>query len=404
MPEDDSIKKNETGSERVCPSCGTRGLTIFHRISNVPVESNLMMNSLDEALAFPRADIVLALCEQCGFITNIAYDTSSVSYAAGYEDQQGFSPTFNAFAKSMADRLIEKHDLRNKDVVEVGCGKGDFLALICELGNNRGVGIDPAALKERVGGGAAGRLTFINENYSEEHSKYSADIVVCRHTLEHIYSTAEFLQTIRRTIGSRLDTLVFIEVPDVTRILQESAFWDIYYEHCSYFSPGSLARLFRSCGFGIIDLSQAYDNQYLLIEAKPINASNDRVFEIEESSDKMVRDVERFTSEVNRKLDDWKDKIQRFREHGKRIVIWGSGSKCVAFIASLGIEDVIEFIVDINPYRHGKFIPGIGKEIVSPEKLKAYRPDVVIIMNSIYYDEISRMLLDMDLRPEIISV
>jgi hypothetical protein len=64
----------------------------------------------------------------------------------------------------------------------------------------------------------------------------------------------------------------------------------------------------------------------------------------------------------------------------------------------------VQYIVDINPHRHGKFIPGIGKEIVSPEFLKAHQPDQVIVMNAIYCGEIQKMLDDMGVSTEIIAV
>ena len=70
--------------------------------------------------------------------------------------------------------------------------------------------------------------------------------MLCRHTLEHIAPTGRFLRTIRNVIGDRSDTVVLFELPDAVRILREGAFWDINYEHCSYFSPGSLSRLFRA--------------------------------------------------------------------------------------------------------------------------------------------------------------
>ena len=100
----------------------------------------------------------------------------------------------------------------------------------------------------------------------------------------------------------------------------------------------------------------------------------------------------------------WKRKIETVRNNGLRAVIWGSGSKCVAFLSTLGITDEIEFVVDINPYRQGKYLPGSGKPIVAPAFLKDYRPDVVIAMNPIYLDEIRNDLRNLDLEPELTAV
>jgi SAM-dependent methyltransferase len=391
--------------DHVCPNCGHHGLKVFYEVRNVPVHSCLMLSSQQEALDFPCGDVVLAFCEACGFITNTEFDPKWSAYAPNYEDQQSFSPTFNKFAYDLANRLIEKYDLCNKDIVEIGCSKGDFLILLCELGNNRGVGIDPSVVVGRVQSEAANRVTFIQDYYSEKHSQYVGEFICCRHTLEHIYPTSEFVQTVRNSIGDRLDTVVFFEIPDTVRVLQDLAFEDIYYEHCSYFTPGSLARLFRACGFEIIDLYKEYAGQYLLIEARPVSSSPaSKIHPLEEDVNQAKQYVEHFTNQIQAKLDYWKDHLQQMQAQGKRVVVWGSGSKCVAFLTTLGTKDQIDYIVDINPHRHGKFIPGVGQKIMSPEFLQEYQPDQVIVMNAIYCDEIRQLLNQMGVSTEITAL
>ena len=389
---------------QVCPSCGAQDMSIFYRASDVPVNSCLLLPTQQQALDFPRGDVALGFCEVCGFISNIAFDPAKVNYFSVYEDQQCFSPTFNTFAQNLATHLIEKYNLRNKYILEIGCGKGDFLALLCELGNNSGVGIDPAYVNNRIQSAVSDHLMFIRDYYSESYARYHGDLVCCRHTLEHIYNTAEFVGIVRRAIGNRLDTIVFFEVPDVTRILREIAFWDIYYEHCSYFSPGSLARLFRSCQFDIIDFSKDFDDQYILIEVKPVNRKTEKVHELEESVKEMAKDVNYFATHCREKLDQWKKRLNKLYADGRRAVVWGSGSKCVSFMTALGVKDEIEYVIDINPFRHGKYLPGIGKKVMPPEFLRNYKPDVVIVMNPIYYAEIRQRLDDMDLTTEVMSI
>ena len=134
------------------------------------------------------------------------------AYSTKYEEVQTFSPTFNSFQSELVERLIEKHGIQGKNVVEIGCGKGEFLLELCDRGDNSGVGIDPSFVAGRGDWNAAGRCRFINELYSaERHGDLPADVIVCRHTLEHIHPTREFIQTIRRAIGDDLDTLVFME-------------------------------------------------------------------------------------------------------------------------------------------------------------------------------------------------
>jgi SAM-dependent methyltransferase len=387
-----------------CHNCGAATPSAFYRIDHIPVHSCLLMPNREAALAYPQRDLQLGFCRSCGFIENTLFDPEVHEYSTRYEETQGFSPRFREFATTLAKRLIEKYDLRKKVILEIGCGKGEFLALICELGDNEGIGLDPAYVPERQPGAAASRVTFIQDFYSERYSHLSADFVMCRHTLEHIQPTASFMRMVRRAIGDRHDTIVFFEVPDMSRILQEQAFWDIYYEHCSYFSLGSLGRLFRMTGFEVLDLAKDYDGQYLLIDARPSNGSNRPSLPQENDLEELAEDVRRFQQTFPDRVKAWKETLGRIKDRGHKSVIWGSGSKAVAYLSTMGIRDEVEFIVDVNPYKHGKYLAGTGHEIVSPEFLRKYQPDVVIAMNPIYRDEIQQDLDRMHVAADLMVV
>lgn len=391
-------------ADQICPNCESKGLLLFLELRNVPLDCTSIMSTKTEALASPRGDIILGLCENCSFITNVAFNQRIVDDSIIYEDQQGFSPTFKTYIEKLADYLIKKYNLSEKTIIEIGCGKGDFLELLCKLGNNRGIGIDPLSDEKRIGPGIANQITLIKELYSEKHGRYHGDLLCCRHTLEHVPQTAEFLKTVRKSLGDRLHTILFFEVPDVSRIIDELAFWDIYYEHCSYFSPGSLARLFRNCGFEIIDLKRDYDDQYLLLEAKAVAVSSQKKSEIEESPEFMVQQVKSFSTHFKNMVNFWGRYLQHTHGSGKRAVIWGSGSKCVSFLSATSISDEIEYVVDINPHRQGFYVAGTGQHIVDPVFLKKYKPDIVIVMNKIYLEEIEQDLQGMNLTTEILTL
>ena len=389
-------------SNHICPNCKTEGMQTFYEAKNVPASSGMIFSSHEEAVSFPKGDIVLGFCDRCGFISNIVFDPSKLDHFSLAPEEQGSSGTFNAYAQKLASRLIEKYDLHNKHISEIGGGRGDFLALLCKLGKNYGVGIDPSKVSGCLEGEASSNLTFIRDYYSDRYANYLGDFVACRHTLEHINETADFINCLRQGIGDKLNTVAFFEVPDTTRILHEVAFWDIYYEHCSYFNLGSLARLFRFCNFEVANLTKDYFDQYLLIEAKPVNQESEKLFDNEESVEQTAKDVEKFARHSEEKLGFWKNQLQQIRNEKKKAIVWGSGSKCVGFMTTLGVKDEIQYIVDINPRRHGKFIPGTGKEIVAPEFLKQYTPDTVVVMNPIYCNEIEKMMADMGLTAEFI--
>lgn len=383
------------GEEARCPACSGSDLSSFYNQSNIPMNSMLLLDDAIAAREFPRGTLDLAHCATCGFIFNLAYDIGSSEYSQRYEASQAYSGVFNAFADGLAQRWVDTHNIHNKTVLEIGCDKGDFLALMCEKGNNRGIGIDPAADPERqTGSPAHDRMTFIADFYSEKYAHLDADVVICRHTLEHIAPVREFMTTVRAALGDRTDTLVLFELPDVRRVLEDFAFWDLYYEHCSYFTLGSLARLFRATGFEVLNLETDFGGQYLLVEAKP-SASTPALGQplpVEDDNMAMTSVVATFRDGIGDRLRGWRSELGDLRAAGRRAVIWGGGSKGVAYLTSLGLQDDIDYAVDINPFKQGKYLAGCGQEVVAPEFLREYGPDVVIAMNPIYTAEIQKKL------------
>lgn len=404
-------KENFMLSEHVCQSCGAEGMKSFYSVANVPVNSVLLLPSKEEALAFPTGDITLGFCERCGFIANTAFKAELTEYSSRYEATQAYSPTFNSFAHRQATSLIEKYDLHEKTVLEIGCGMGEFLIQMCELGNNRGIGFDPAYVDDRIDSPVKEQITFFKDFYSEKYTEHQSDFVCCKMTLEHIDRTDEFIGTVRRSVGDRPETIIYFQIPNALYVLEDIAFWDVYYEHCSYFSKGSLARLFRRNGFEVLHLDTDYDDQYLTIEARPIPGHlngaghpNLKLLPDEDDMDVLHRAVEHFASNHQERHDHWRRLVQEKQEAGERVVLWGGGSKAVAFLTTLGITTEVEYAVDINPLKHGTFLPVTGQEVIAPERLQEIQPQLIIAMNPIYCPEIQKDLDRLGIDAELIGL
>ena len=365
-----------------CPACGAAGAEPFYEQRGIPVQSVALLPTREEALAFPRGDLVLAFCAACGFVFNAAYDAARQDYSRPAEESQAFSPRFQAFSRELAERLVATYDVRGKHVLEVGCGRGDFLVEICRLGNNFGVGVDPGWFPGRLDAPAG--VEFVRAPFDAEQAKRRADLVLCRHTLEHIGPVREFVALLRRPGG-----VVVIEVPDVLRVLRKAAFWDVYYEHCSYFAAPSLAGLAGRCRLDVLASRLEFDGQYLVLEAQPGAV-------VEEADAGEIGDaVEWFADEAPRAIERWRERLSG------RVALWGGSSKAVAFLASLGVE---ADVVDINPHRQGAFLPGVGVEVLAPEALRKRPPDLVVAMNPAYLGEIGSALEALGLLCELTAV
>lgn len=385
-------------SDLICPSCGSGRGRVFYQMSGAPHHSVLLLEKREQALNYPQGHIALTFCEACGFVWNSAFDPAVHEYSAKYEATQAYSPTFNAFHRRLAENLIGRFDLHHKTVIEIGCGQGEFLQLLSELGPNRGLGFDPAY---RVNGQAPPNVEFIADFYSEKYINYAGDFVCCKMTLEHILPTHEFVRTVRGSVGERPETVVFFQVPNAQYVLKDLAFWDVYYEHCSYFTAGSLARLFRRCGFDVLNLWTDYDDQYLMIEARTGDGTGVRLLANEHDLEDTAALVKEFEQAVPIRIAEWRERLRRLCAQGRKAVIWGGGSKGVAFLTTLGLQDEIQYAVDVNPNKHGTFLAGHGQEVIAPERLKDYQPDVVIVMNPIYCPEIRQHLDTLGLDAEL---
>jgi len=385
-----------------CWSCGRPDPQPFYRLEGIPISSCVLLSSHAEAVGFPRGDLELCFCEACGFIQNGLFDPALLDYSQDYEESQGFSPTFAAFAQGLVDRLIELYGIRGKKVFEIGCGKGDFLSLICKSGDNQGLGIDPGFREGRLAPDVDARV--VQAFFTEPAVDLTGDLICCRHTLEHIQPVGDFVSLVHQSAAQQAGSVVFFEVPDTSRILIEGAFWDIYYEHCSYFTLGSLGRLFRATGFDPLSLRKGYDDQYLLIEARVRVDDSTGSFPGEDDLDEIRSGVRSFVDTTHAAIASWEDRLEEANAAGKKVVIWGASSKGVAFLTSLRNGDTVEYAVDINPYKQGRFMPGAGQEIVGPDFLEDYRPDLVIPMNPIYLEEIRSDLMGRGLTPELLAV
>ena len=388
-----------TAQDSGCPVCNSTDIAVFFEILGIPVHCNLLWTTRDEAIQAPRGDIRLGFCGRCGHIFNLAFDPTLMEYTQEYENSLHFSPRFQSYAEALAARLIERYDLHGKDIIEIGCGKGDFLRLLCELGGNRGVGFDPSYVPEPDADATAERITFIRDFYSARYASYHADFICCRHVLEHVQFPRDFLTTVRRAIGDQSGIAVFFEVPNALFTLRDLGIWDLIYEHCSYFSPSSLSRLFASCEFDICDLAETYEGQFLCIEALPGDGLVDSRRDPQDDSAEAGCDVAPFADRYRSKVRNWRRHLGQMARAGQRAVVWGAGSKGVTFLNALETQGRIAYAVDINPRKQGMYVAGTGQQIVPPEFLRDYQPDVVIVMNPVYEDEIRQFTGGLGLTP-----
>jgi len=388
----------------VCPVCAGLDTSLLLRHSAVPTNNAILCDDPASALGWPVGSFRLTLCHDCGFIFNADFDQQLVEYSGRIEETQAFSPHFVRYAESLANEWIDRYHIHNQTVLEVGCGKAEFLSLMCEIGDNRGIGYDPAVHLERVDQRVADRLTLVTDLFGDEQIGLDADALVCRHTLEHIPAVHEFLSMLHRwAVARTTPPIVLFEVPDVERVLDEVAFWDVFYEHCSYFTAETLRFAFERAGFDVLSIRRVYDGQYLVLEARPravVESSNVARDSVPRVLALAARFVERYRSITT----VCRANLERFVQEGKTVALWGGGAKAVSFLTSLEVGHLVAFAVDVNPNKQGKFLVGTGHAVVGPEQLRNQSSLQLVVMNPVYVPEITRSVEALGVDAQIISV
>lgn len=370
-----------------CPVCEGAELNVFMSRKNVPVHQNLVVSDQFVARDIVRGDLEMMVCETCGFIFNRAFDMSLLNYGEDYDNAQSCSVYFESYMDSLVRDMVENQGVRNCRIVEVGCGKGNFLRKLVSYpgANNTGYGFDPSYIGPSVE--LNGRLRFSSRYYDEACADIGADIVVCRHVIEHVAEPLQMLRSVRSALAGSSSARVFFETPCVEWILRNRVFWDFFYEHCSLFTKSSLEVAFRRAGFSVDCISHVFGGQYLWLEGRI--AQIDKILPV----DVEVISLASAYSECEQRMKSKWLKALRDLSLDGRVSLWGAGAKGATFANLIDPEcSVIECVVDINPRKQGKFIPGSGHPIVPPCDLTPRGVSSSVLMNPNYRREVSVLL------------
>ncbi len=171
-------------------------------------------------------------------------------------------------------------------------------------------------------------------------------------------------------------------------ILRNRVIWDFFYEHCSLFSRDSLTTAFEAAGFRVDHVQHTFGGQYVWLEGT--------------LADKPRRPAWRagaipaltagYAAEEQRRLLAWSEEVTRLARHG-RVALWGAGAKGSTFANLIDPHgDLIDCVVDLNPGKQGRYIPGSGHPIVGYRALASRNVTDVVLMNPNYRDENLKLL------------
>ena len=385
-----------------CPACGESELDVFFDAGSLPVFVNVLHDSAEEARLAARGELRLGACHHCDLIHNVAFDPALVEYAPGYENSLHGSPTFQTWARELAGQLVREHDATGKRVIEVGGGRGEFMQLLLEAGAGRGLVMDPSAPPDALSNTTAGDLAIERRLFTASDVDAQTALVLSRHVLEHLSDPLAFARLLgdsARGVGAGL----YIEVPNGLWTLRDLGVWDLIYEHCSYFTPSALAGLLVRSGAQDVRTSEGFYGQFLAASAggSPSPALRSGAQSIDLSLDQRALE-QAFREAYAQIVARWSSRLERARDKGQRLALWGAGSKGATFLNTLDTAETVICAVDLNPLKQGRYIAGSGHEIIAPAALGGLDIDGLLVMNPAYAAEIEQMARSAGCQAEVL--
>ena len=388
-------------SATTCYLCGSDRTREFFCLPEMPTQDGIMCDSFEAAQSVVRGDIRLRYCSDCGYIGNEGHEADKIAFGR-YDFSLDHSPLFQSFNRDLCAELVDRYQLNGSTVIDVGCGEGRFLTQLCRQGGCRGYGIDPGFDNDAARVDSDLELVFLREYYGPPHRALAPDLLSCRQVINLLNDPFAFLESVRDNLDPYPGTVVYFEVPDANYTLNANVVWNLVYEHRSWFSADSLAELVRRAGFDVLRVDSRWNGEYLSIEARPsLSSSQNPVSGVDDRArDTIARSVDMLEANFAATKQRAEAMIEKIRAQSIRAVAWGAGARAMTFFNLFDLYDACPVIVDINQRRQGKYLPGSGQRIVSPDSLVALAPDLLIITNPTYAAEIKEHVAQMGLTPE----
>jgi SAM-dependent methyltransferase len=387
------ITTQRTGAH--CRSCDSTELSIFLSLGDLPLSDGFLeaRQLVDNE---PRYPLDVAFCATCSLVQILETVPPEELFGADYPYFSSFTDTLLRHSEAnVKERITERKLGSDSLVVELASNDG-YLLQYYKADGIPVLGIDPAP-----GPVAAARAkgidtleAFFGLDFAKKLAAEGrrADVIHANNVLAHVADTNGFVAGIATLLKD--DGVAVIECPYVKDLIEHGEFDTIYHEHLCYFSVTALRALFSRHGLYItrvVPLSIHGGSLRVFVEKQ--NRPEQSVHDYIESEQRLGLDrldyYAHFSNRVNQIRTELNELLQGLKERKARIVGYGAAAKGTIMLNYVGIgQETLDFVVDRNTHKQGRYIPGVRLPIASPERVLAEQPDYVLILPWNFKDEI----------------
>lgn len=335
---------------------------------NMPKAAQLFPDA-DSLASEKGIDLDVCQCMQCGLIQ---LGNDPVPYYRKVIRAAAFSEEMKAFRKQQFIDLIQKYSLAGKKVVEIGCGRGEYLSIMQQAGADAyGLEQSVEAVQICKQNGLQVSQGFV-ENREQHIPGGLFDAFFMLNFLEHLPDPNTTLMGICNNLKE--DAIGIIEVPNFDMMLQNNFFAEFIPDHLFYFTKNTLSTTLNKNGFEVIACDDIWHNYIISMIVKK----------------RKKLDVAGFRRSQKKLQKQFADYFVGFKN--KKIAVWGAGHQALALITLLNLTDKIKYVVDSATFKQNKYTPATHLPIVAPDMLNSDPVDAIIVMAASYSDEVVKII------------